>query len=449
MSAEGGKWEGLLNHRQHGYQSDSEALMGVIDAMVVRHFTDTEIWQTLEDSAIYSARIDRKGETHARELVKTEVAKARADVIPFADDPGEPVTRHSTRAHAPETVTDLEPRKLAFRTAQQMASMPAAITAWIVVGLLALGCITELDAKVKTGKTTLLGHLAAAILSGALFLGFETTTTSIVLLTEERPATTRVMLLRCGLLDANRLHIVTLYDAKGLAWPEVCAQVGDYAQSVGAEVIIIDTISRWPKIPGDEENSAGASSAAFEPVEDLAAQGFAVLVTRHDRKSGGDVGDSGRGSSATSGASDIILHLTRATSEGHATRRRLDGVGRFDEVPPTLLIELRDGAYAVVGDAVEVERHEAKAKILEILSNATSPVTEDEIIGPTGIARSTFQRARDELLKERHIERAKGYGKNGRAWGHWLAGQSSAQLREDPGQSIDEPKDTTTCPIST
>jgi hypothetical protein len=86
-TAEKGKWRRVLNG-QHGYPSDSEAILAVIGAMVVRHFTDEEIWQAFEDSPLFQARRERKGDKHARELVQTEIAKAREAVVPFDDDPG-------------------------------------------------------------------------------------------------------------------------------------------------------------------------------------------------------------------------------------------------------------------------------------------------------------------------------------------------------------------------
>lgn len=46
----------------------------------------------------------------------------------------------------------------------------------------------------------------------------------------------------------------------------------------------------------------------------IAAGGRAVLLVRHDRKSGGDIGDSGRGSNALTGAVDIVLNLARMES---------------------------------------------------------------------------------------------------------------------------------------
>src|SRR6185312_9279194 len=74
--ASGHKYERCLDG-DHDYPSDSEASMALVDAMVARHFTDGEIWATLQPSALYAVRVERKGEVHARELYSAEIAKAR------------------------------------------------------------------------------------------------------------------------------------------------------------------------------------------------------------------------------------------------------------------------------------------------------------------------------------------------------------------------------------
>jgi putative DNA primase/helicase len=70
--------------------------MAVVDAMVARHFTDGEIWQTLEGSALFRRRVEKKGDRHTRQLYATEVAKARSLVAPFERDPAERASRKTS-----------------------------------------------------------------------------------------------------------------------------------------------------------------------------------------------------------------------------------------------------------------------------------------------------------------------------------------------------------------
>lgn len=97
----------------HDYPSDSEASLAVVDAMVARHFTDGEIWAALYASTLYAARVEKKGETHARTLYASEIAKARQQVTPFAEDPGDP-------PHAEYAVV----REVAMPAVEELADPP-------------------------------------------------------------------------------------------------------------------------------------------------------------------------------------------------------------------------------------------------------------------------------------------------------------------------------------
>lgn len=341
------------------------------------------------------------------------------------------------RLPAPES-EELARPALRFRTARELAAATPEEPDHVVAGLLVRGVVTELSAKVKVGKTTFVLDMLAAVLGRTPFLGLSVKPTPIVYLTEERPASFRAALARVGLIDSDDLHILSLHDASGVPWQEVVAGVVSHATAVGAGVIVVDTLSRWARIPGDDENSAGVAAEAVEPLEGAAAEGVAVLVIRHDRKSGGELGDSARGSSAFGGAADIILNLRRANTEGHETRRMLLGIGRFDDVPSQLTIELRDNRYVVLGDALEVERQEAKEKLLDFLpGSAEAALTEEELLDRLGVARTTLRRALTELVQERRIARDQRHGKSGRAFGYWLADVTTVagdQLRMDPGQ---------------
>ncbi len=92
----------------HDYPSDSEASLAVVDAMVARHYTDGEIWHTLEGTQLFASRVARKGEEHARHLYANEIEKARRVVTPFPRDPADrgPPTR-TLKVAAPADVSTL------------------------------------------------------------------------------------------------------------------------------------------------------------------------------------------------------------------------------------------------------------------------------------------------------------------------------------------------------
>ena len=167
----------------------------------------------------------------------------------------------------------------------------------------------------------------------------------------------------------------------------------------------------------------------MEPLEMAAAQGLAIWVNRHDRKTGGELGDAGRGSSAFSGAADVLLALKRANTPGHETRRVLQGVGRFDDVPEQIMLELREGRYVDIGSAMEVERADAKARIFEALPGIqATPATEAELVAIAECSRSTGRRALEELVTTRIALRTRGAGSSGRAFGYQLNELSNREL---------------------
>ncbi|MQF48834.1 hypothetical protein FIM08_02900 [SAR202 cluster bacterium AC-647-N09_OGT_505m] len=328
-------------------------------------------------------------------------------------------------------------QSLPFRTAPELSALTPERPDWIVDGLLARGSISELNAKVKVGKTTLILAMIAAQLRGESFLGLATQRTPVLYLTEERAPSFRAVLERVGLASEERLHILSRTDVGDMSWPVVASLAVQYAREVGATMLVVDTLGRWAGLKDDSENNAGSAMEAMAPLETAGAQGMAVFISRHDRKSGGELGDSGRGSSAFSGVSDIVLSLRRADTEGHPSRRLLQGVGRFEGVPEKLVVEWRDRQYVALGDSVDVERKEVREKLLNVLPGPdTRPgPMQGALVEMTGCKRSTLRRALEELEKEGHIRKNPGAGKTGRGFGYTLAGQgkSESTYGKDPG----------------
>src|SRR6185436_12737761 len=93
----------------------------------------------------------------------------------------------------------------------------------------------------------------------------------------------------------------------------------------------VDTVSQFAGLRGDAENNSGDALAAIEPLQEAAAQGLAVIAVRHERKGGGEVGESGRGSSAFSGAVDIVVAIRRGEGQTKPTVRVLHTLSRFTE----------------------------------------------------------------------------------------------------------------------
>jgi putative DNA primase/helicase len=207
----------------------------------------------------------------------------------------------------------------------ELATMTLARPDWIIPGYALVGGIVEIDGKIKSaGKTTFILHAAGAILDGADFLGRPTRRARVLYVTEQSRQTFADALRRTGLENRGaELRILFREDIGRTSWPEVVAA----ARQDGYEVVVFDTIGKLAGVR--DENAAPDWSAAMTPLQDLAASGRAVVVARHDRKGGGDVGDSGRGSSQASGDVDIILALRRPEGNQGGNRRVIESLSRY------------------------------------------------------------------------------------------------------------------------
>ncbi len=137
------------------------------------------------------------------------------------------------------------------------------------------------------------------------------------------------------------------------------------------------------------------------PLQGAAEQGLSVLALRHDRKSGGDIGDSARGSSGYSGAVDIVLDLKITNAGEESGARELSRVSRFTSAPKkTVVIELEDGSYHLRGSTGAFAQDKAIAQITAMLPmDAAGAMTLDELVELLGTPRTTVQRALKTLVE--------------------------------------------------
>lgn len=307
-----------------------------------------------------------------------------------------------------------------WRTAREIAETTPARPEWIAHGLVAKGAITEVDAKIKAGKTEFVARLIKAILSGDDFLERATRQTRVVYLTEQTPATFREPLRRAGLLETDDLVVLSWADTIGHRWEIVAAAAVAKCAEIGAQLLVVDTLGAFARIKDEGENSSGAAAEAMAPLQVAAANGLAIIVLRHDRKSGGDVGESARGSSAFGGAADIILALRRGEGNSRPTIRALHGLSRFDETPQTLMIELTAAGYVALGTEGAVAAKEARIAILDAAPQSEEhAVTEQDLYERAGaVKRSTARPALVELVANGALE-VVGEGKKGDPRRYW------------------------------
>lgn len=323
------------------------------------------------------------------------------------------------------------------RTAKELASETPMAVDWYVPGFIAPGVILELAGKLKaSGKTTFTAAAVRAVLNGLPFLSQPTRPTGGVFwLTEEQPTTFKETLKRADLLEREDVHIVCRHDIKHLPWRVAMRAAVKQAKAVNAGILIIDTVSQLAGLRGESENNVGDALEAIAPLQDAAAEGLAVIAIRHERKGGGEVGESGRGSSAFSGAVDIVAALRRGEGQTKPTVRVLHTLSRFTETPDTLVIDLQPtGGYVALGSEGTVAVLEAERVLLDRLPATAEAAASLEDIrrGDPLLARTAAQAAMKRLLDAGSVLRT-GTGKKKDAYRFFRAIEDAAatQTTED------------------
>jgi hypothetical protein len=312
-------------------------------------------------------------------------------------------------------------RKLRFVTAKEVATSTSNKAEAVVDGYVFKGTITDVNGKPKaSGKTTFVTHLCRKVLDGEPFMGLPTAKTGVVYLTEQSAATFREALARAGLLDREDFVVLFWRDTLGLDWPQVMNQAVEEALRRDAGLLVIDTLPQFAGLEGDGENSATAALEAMRPVQEAAAaHDLAVVMARHERKSGGHVGDSGRGSSAFTGAVDIILSIRRPEGNARPTIREIHALSRFDETPDVLGVELCEDGYKALGDSAAVAESEAREAILEAApTSEAAAVNLTMLLMVTGLGRTTAQKAIEALLEAGKLRQV-GEGVKGSPYRYW------------------------------
>jgi hypothetical protein len=185
----------------------------------------------------------------------------------------------------------------------------------------------------------------------------------VVWCTEQSPATFRALLARVGLDTTDDLLVLPWHAVKDLTWEATAAAAALRARESKAGLLIVDTLGQFAGLRGESENDAGAALAAMRPLQAAAADGLAVGVVRHERKGGGEVGESGRGSSAFAGAVDVVMALRRPEGASRASLRVLQCLSRFDETPAELMVEWDGKTFLSLGGARDVALREATADL--------------------------------------------------------------------------------------
>jgi hypothetical protein len=296
------------------------------------------------------------------------------------------------------------------------------------------GCLFDLVAPSKEGKTTLVALACrAALRGGEPFLDLPTKRVPILYLTEQTRVSFKAKLETVGFLSScEDFHVLFIADFVGSSWEEICAVIREEVRRWSIGLIAIDTLTDWAHM--ENENDAAEALSVTRPLRAIAEEtGAAVLTIRHTGKgqrNDGKVVDSGRGSSAFAGVADTLCVLGGVPGQGHPNRRQLRFVSRKENVPASMIIELKAGQYVALGDAPNVEYRLARDFVVEHLPNCEdAAITEKEILAACNglFSRRTLQRVLNGehgvggLLRDGIVTGKLGAGSAGtKAFGYWL-----------------------------
>lgn len=117
----------------------------------------------------------------------------------------------------------------------------------------------------------------------------------------------------------------------------------EYLTGSGYNTMIIDTFHTIARME-DERDGAECNKLGNLTIDVASRNSVALVLGRHDRKAGGEVGVSGRSSIQLSGLVDVIAHLLRYGD--NPNQRKLELVGRVPGLPPEQTVELMpNGEY--------------------------------------------------------------------------------------------------------
>jgi hypothetical protein len=293
---------------------------------------------------------------------------------------------------------------LRFRTGREIGESTPAVVPWRAKPYLVDGAVLEVVGKIKAaGKTTFVTFMCRAIVTGIDFLGEPTVQGGVIYLTEQGDASLRETLGRADLLGRDDFIVLQWTDTGEVSWPDVVELAADEAERRGAKVLVVDTLTRFAGIHGEGENHAGEADSASGPLLRAAARGLAVITVRHERKAGGDVGESGRGSSAFGGAVDTIMAIRRGEGRTSSSVRVVTAISRFDGVPESLVVELTAEGYVSHGSDTDVAVADGMAVIYGRIAASSAGLTIEEL--SKLVPRSTAQRAIDRLIADKRVNR--------------------------------------------
>ena len=180
------------------------------------------------------------------------------------------------------------------------------------------------------------------------FIGLPARTTSVLLMTEEPPATVEEKVDRFGVDDERVFVISKRKMGAGRTWPKTVAAVVAFCRA-RPEVGIVRRRHlgqvRRPQLVASRRPTPATIVEMIEPLYELLGLGVCVILITHQRKAEGEYGLRVRGGTALTGSADVIVEVERPSQSAglSGTARVVKIVSRFAGAPDEIAVELDEG----------------------------------------------------------------------------------------------------------
>jgi 5S rRNA maturation endonuclease (ribonuclease M5) len=300
--------------------------------------------------------------------------------------------------------TSQDDRRRRFLSGEEIAAMTISETKWLSYPIVPdEAAMISFVGNLKAGKTTYLLGLVKALVNGDDFLSHPTTKTPVVYLTEQGWNIFRKQAPE-GLLTRD-FHGLSYLDNIGIEWPEFVELGVQKCLEVEARVLIIDTVGKFIQLAGDSSNSDGAVRDALQHVSLAQSHGIAVILSKHERKSGGSLETAAAGSYVFGAEADHIVRLTKEKNVGQH-QRKLEVGGRFEGALGQFLCEYDPATRSIslLGDFEEeaIKDESVEDQLLALFAiGEVRPLTGDVYDRLPGTSRDAIRQA---LSRSDHFE---------------------------------------------
>ena len=279
------------------------------------------------------------------------------------------------------------PRKApAIFTASDLMAEHFEPVSYIVPGYVAEGC-TLLAGRPKLGKSWLCLEWALAVADGEVCLGNIRCTQGSVLylaLEDNRRRLQRRLrkLMFAGHEAPERLHLATEWPRANEGGIDEIRRWID--ETYDARLVIVDVLAMFRPPPTSKDAAPYERDyGAVKALHSLASEtGVGIVIVHHTRKGAGEADpfEKVSGTLGLTGAADAAVILDRDSNGCTIYARGRD----IEEVESAVEFDRTTCRWRVIGEVSEVRRSDERTQILDILRDATEPMSPSDLSGALG-----------------------------------------------------------------